>query len=339
MHGARRIVLGAALAVAAIPTSHPGRAAEAPTILRLDPRLDALVPPGATLEKIADGFAWVEGPVWDRRRRALLFSDIPGNAVHAWREGSGTSVFLRASGYTSTPPFAGREPGSNGLTVDMAGRLVLCQHGDRRIARLEPDGHTVTLADRYQGKRFNSPNDLVYASNGDLYFTDPPFGLARAFVDPARELPFSGVYRLGARGELALLTAELTAPNGIALSPSERTLYISNADASRPVWLAFDHADDAGLGAARVLFDATPWIAGRRGLPDGMKTDHGGNLFAAGPGGVFVFAADGTHLGLIETGEATSNTAWGGDGSTLFVTAGRAVYRIRLTTRGRLPGA
>jgi gluconolactonase len=173
MHGARRIVLGAALAVAAIPTSHPGRAAEArsaaaPTILRLDPRLDALVPPGATLEKIADGFAWVEGPVWDRRRRALLFSDIPGNAVHAWREGSGTSVFLRASGYTSTPPFAGREPGSNGLTVDTAGRLVLCQHGDRRIARLEPDGHTVTLADRYQGKRFNSPNDLVYASTTSI---------------------------------------------------------------------------------------------------------------------------------------------------------------------------
>jgi gluconolactonase len=307
---------------------------EPAAVLRVDPRFDRLVPAGARLEKIADGFAWVEGPVWDRRRAALLFSDIPANTVLVWRERTGAEVFLRPSGYTGTTPFAGREPGSNGLAFDTAGRLVLCEHGDRRIARLETDGRKTTLADRYDGKRLNSPNDLIFAANGDLYFTDPPFGLPRAFDDPAREIDFSGVYRLSAPGELTLLTRDIRAPNGIALAPSGRLLYVSSADRDRPVVLAFDLGEDGTLSPGRVFFDATPWVGARRGLPDGMKVDREGNLFAAGPGGVYVLAPDGTHLGTIETGGATSNCAWGEDGATLYVTAGRAVYRIRLATKG-----
>jgi gluconolactonase len=305
-----------------------------PRIVRLDARLDRLVPPEARLERIAQGFAWTEGPVWDRRRGELLFSDVPGNAVHRWRPGESASLLLRPSGYTGSAPFPGKEPGANGLALDPAGRLVLCEHGDRRIARLEPDGPKTILADRYQGRRLNSPNDLVFGSNGDLYFTDPPFGLPATFNDPARELPFSGVFRLSAGGELTLLTRELAAPNGIALSPSGSTLYVSNADRTRAVWMAYPMREDGTLGAGRVLFDATALARTRPGAPDGMKVDREGHLFAAGPGGIYVLGADGALLGLIEIGSATGNVAWGEDGHVLFITAGAIVYRVRLTTRG-----
>ncbi|HSF04168.1 MAG TPA: SMP-30/gluconolactonase/LRE family protein [Methylomirabilota bacterium] len=309
-------------------------APSAPGIVRLDPRLDRLVPSGATLERIVEGLSWTEGPVWDRRRGDLLFSDVPGNAVHRWRPDQGLSLFLRPSGYTGAAPFPGKEPGANGLAFDAAGRLVLCEHGDRRIARLEPDGRKTPLADRYQGRRLNSPNDLVFHSNGDLYFTDPPFGLPDTFDDPAKELPFSGVFRMSASGELTLLTRELRAPNGIALSPSESTLYVSNAERARAVWMAYPMRQDGTLGPGRVFFDATGLAATRPGGPDGMKVDREGNLFAAGPGGVYVLGPDGTHLGSIEIGSATGNVAWGEDGRVLYITAGSAVYRVRLTTRG-----
>src|SRR5574341_440743 len=192
------------IALASILQVMPGLAAAEPpppqtgfgTIVRLDPRLDRLVPPGATLEKLADGFAWVEGPAWHRQGGYLLFSDIPNNAVFKWQEGNGISLFLQPSSYTGSAPFAGREPGANGLTFDTAGRRVLCEHGDRRMARLEADGRKTTLVERYQGKRLNSPNDAVFKSNGDLYFTDPPFGLPKSFTDPQKELRFQGVYRL-----------------------------------------------------------------------------------------------------------------------------------------------
>ena len=243
-------------------------------------------------------------------------------------------LYLQPSGYTGAAPFTGREPGSNGLAFDAQGRLVLAEHGDRRIARLEPDGRKTTLADRYEGKRLNSPNDLVFASNGDLYFTDPPFGLPRAFDDPEKELPWSGVFRLSAGGQLTLLIRELRAPNGIALSPDERTLYVSNADPARPVWMAYALKPDGTLAPGRVFFDATPWTARGKGLPDGLKVDREGNLFATGPGGIHVFAPDGTHLGSIEMAVPTGNVAWGGDGSVLFVTADTAIYRIALRTRG-----
>jgi gluconolactonase len=311
-----------------------GSSAALGKIVRIDPRFDRLVPPGVGLEKVAGGFAWVEGPAWNRKGSYLLFSDIPNNTVFKWQEGAGISLFLKPSGYTGTVSFQGREPGSNGLTFDSAGRLVICEHGDRRISRVEADGRKTTLVDRYEGKRLNSPNDLVFASSGDLYFTDPPFGLPKAFDDPQKELDFSGVYRLSRSGALTLLTKEIRAPNGIALSPDEKTLYVSNADPSRAVWLAYDLRGDGRLGSKRVFFDATAWTTTKKGVPDGMKVDREGNLFAAGPGGIHIFAPDGRHLGSIEIGGLTSNVAWGDDGSMLYITADKAVYRIRLTTKG-----
>ncbi|MBM3890887.1 MAG: SMP-30/gluconolactonase/LRE family protein, partial [Verrucomicrobia bacterium] len=200
------------------------------TIERLDPALDKLIPPGAVIEKLAEGFDWSEGPVWLPAESCLLFSDVPRNTVYKWKAGAGVSVFLKPSGYTGPPMPGQREPGSNGLTFDAEGRLVLCEHGDRRVARLEKNGRKTTLADRFEGKRFNSPNDLVFKSNGDLYFTDPPYGLPKLNNDPAKEIPFNGVYRLAKDGTLTLLTKEMTFPNGLAFSPDEKTLYVANSD-------------------------------------------------------------------------------------------------------------
>lgn len=304
------------------------------SITRLDPRFDRLVPRDAKLEKIADGFTWVEGPVWHRQGGYLLFSDIPANAVYKWTPGHGVSLFLKPSGYSGSAPFSGREPGSNGLTFDAEGRLVLCQHGDRRIARREPDGRFTALADRYDGKRLNSPNDLVFKSNGDLYFTDPPFGLPGGFDSADKELPYQGVYRLSKAGAVTLLIKDIKAPNGIAFSPDEKTLYVSDVDPARAAWLAYDVKLDGTVTNARVFFDATRWRKDPFFGPDGFKVDEQGNLFGARPGGVSVIAADGTLLGTIDTGQPTSNVVWGEDGSTLFITGGTAVYRIRLTTKG-----
>ncbi|HWP57064.1 MAG TPA: SMP-30/gluconolactonase/LRE family protein [Candidatus Acidoferrales bacterium] len=303
-------------------------------IVRLDARLDRIVPPNAVVEKIADGFRWVEGPVWNRKEGYLLFSDIPNNAVYKWEEGKGVSLFLKPSGYSGTAPFDGKEPGSNGLTLDRAGRLVLAQHGDRRIARREFDGRITVLVDRYQGKRLNSPNDLVYKSNGDLYFTDPPFGLAKTFDDPAKELPFQGVYRLSASGKLTLLIGDIKAPNGIGFSPDEKRLYVSDVDFDRAAWRVYDVTEDGSVTNGRVFAEASKWKRAPFFGPDGFKLDQHGNLFGARPGGVSIFAPDGTHLGSIETGMPASNVAWGDEGSALYITGGTALYRIRLRTKG-----
>jgi gluconolactonase len=335
-------VLGSLLVLA------PGRVAPAQekrsyptlgTIERADPRFDRLVPRDATIEKLAEGFDWAEGPVWLREGNYLLFSDVPRNTVFQWKESQvGTTVFLNPSGYTGKTARGG-EPGSNGLTLDPKGRLVLCQHGDRRVARRENDGTMTTLADRYEGKRFNSPNDAIYKSNGDLYFTDPPYGLLKLNDDPQKELPFNGVYRVKPDGSVTLLTREMTFPNGLAFSPDEKTLYVANSDPNKAIWMAFDVKDDGTLGKGRVFFDATKWFkAGKKGLPDGMKVDQAGNLFATGPGGVVVFDPDGTHLGTFNTGEATANCGWGEDGSTLYITADMYLCRVRLTTKGKVPG-
>ncbi len=303
------------------------------TIVSLDPRFDQLVPKNARLEQIADGFTWVEGPVWHKQGGYLLFSDIPANAVYKWKAGEGTSLYLKNSGYSGSTPFAGKEPGSNGLTFDAQGRLVLCRHGDRQIGRLEADGRITVLADRYEGHRINSPNDLVFKSNGDLYFTDPPFGLPKAFDDPDKA-PVQGVYRVAKDGTVTRLIADITAPNGIAFSPDEKTLYVSDVDPKRAAWLAYDVQPDGTVANGRVFFDATRWRRDPFFGPDGFKLDQQGNLFGARPGGLSVIAPDGTLLGTIETGRPTSNVAWGEDGHTLFITGGDSVYRLRLTTKG-----
>ena len=304
-------------------------------IERKDPRFDRIVPKHAVVQKLVDGYAWVEGPVWSRAGRYLLFSDIPNNRIVKWQEGQGASDFLKPSGYTGGGVFSGREPGSNGLTYDRQGRLVMNQHGNRSIVRVEKDGRWTTLVDRYRGKRLNSPNDLVYRSDGALYFTDPPFGLPGGADDPAREIPFAGVYRLGPGGELTLLTKELAYPNGLAFSPDEKTLYVANADLKRPVWMAYDVKVDGTLGTGRQLFDASAWAKDGQGVPDGMKVDAQGNLWAGGPGGrIFVIAPDGILLGSLSFGVPTANLNWGDDGSTLYITSNTRIARLRTATRG-----
>ncbi|WP_455377229.1 SMP-30/gluconolactonase/LRE family protein [Petrachloros mirabilis] len=302
-------------------------------ITRLDPRFDQLVPRYATLEKIADGFTWVEGPVWHKQGGYLLFSDIPTNAVYRWKPGEGTTVFLKNSGYSGSILFAGKEPGSNGLTFDADGNLVICRHGDRQIGRLETDGTITPLATSYNGYKINSPNDLVFKSNGDLYFTDPPFGLPGVFDDTGKA-PVQGVYRVQKDGTVTRLIADIKAPNGIAFSPDEKTLYVSDVDPERAAWLAYDVKADGTVSNGRVLFDATRWRRDPFFGPDGFKVDEHGYIFGARPGGLSVIAPDGTLLGTIETGQPTSNVAWGEDGSTLFITGGSAVYRLHVSTSG-----
>ena len=318
----------------------PMSSAPAATIERLDPRFDRLVPRDVKVEPIVDGLDWVEGPVWRQRTNDLLFSNIPKNVVMRWSASEGLSVFLHPSGYTGKEPFTGPEPGSNGLTLDAEGNLVLCQHGDRRITRINKDGSRTVLAERFEGKRFNSPNDLVFASDGSLYFTDPPYGLPKTFDDPGKELSFQGVYRRAPDGSIALLTRELRAPNGIALSPDGKTLYVANSDRQNAIWVAYPLLDGGKrLGPGRVFASVQKFVAERPGAPDGLKIDREGNVFATGPGGVYVFSPEGTHLGSILFNQPTGNCAWGEDGSTLFVTSNKSVYRARLTTSGPIPGA
>lgn len=306
------------------------------SIERLDPALDALIPPGAQIEKLAEGFAWSEGPVWDPRNDCLYFSDVPNNVVFKWKEGVGTREFLLPSGYTGTAPAGGQ--GSNGLALDAGGRLLLCEHGDRRVTRLEKDGTKTTLAQYYLFRRLNSPNDLVLDAAGNLYFTDPPYGLKGGDASPDKELMFNGVYRLSRHGKLALLTRELSRPNGIALSPDDRTLYVNNSDPDRPIIMAYDLAPDGTLSHGRIFFDTKPLAEdpSRKGLPDGLRVDKWGNVFTTGPGGVLVLSPEGRHLGSILTGQATANCAFGGeDGSTLYMTAHMILCRVKTSTRGK----
>jgi gluconolactonase len=323
-----------ALATLDISLAQPSKPIQQIDIVRLDPRFDRLVPLNVNVERIVSGRTWVEGPVWNRKEHYLLFSDIPTNSIIKWQEGKGASVFLKPSGYTGKAPFEGAEPGSNGLAFDPEGRLVSAEHGDRRIGRLEANGKKITLVDRYEGKRINSPNDVVFRSNGDLYFTDPPFGLPKSYDDPRKEIPFQGVYKYSKDGKLTLLTKDIKAPNGIAFSPDEKKLYISNADPMNAVWLVFDVKGDGTIENGKVLFNATAWTKNKPGVPDGMKVDSEGNIFGAGPGGIHVFSPEGKHLGSIETGVPTGNLAWGEDGSSLFITSNTNVFRLRLTTKG-----
>jgi gluconolactonase len=304
-------------------------------IERLDRAFDRLVEQDAAIELLAaNRFVWAEGPVWDPANKRVLFSDIPRNMIWEWSQTSGLKEFLSPSGYTAAATFTGREPGSNGLAFNKAGELVMCQHGDRRVAKWV-DGKFVTLVDRYAGKRLNSPNDLVIRSNGDVYFTDPPYGLPRQTEDPGRELDFQGVYRLSAKGELTLLTKELSRPNGLAFSPDEKILYVANSDPEKALLMAFPVRPDGSLGAAKVFFDVTAAVSKEKpGLPDGLKVSTDGTVWASGPGGVLVYSPQGKHLGTLATGVATANLAFGDDGSTLYITADKNLVRVRTKVKG-----
>jgi gluconolactonase len=308
-------------------------------IERLDPRFDQLIAKDAQLMKVAGGFIWCEGPVWVKDGGYLLFSDIPRNVINKYdSKDHSVKPFLSPSGYTGAKKRGGKpgdEPGSNGLMLDPQGRLTICEHGDRQVSRIEKDGKKTVLADKYMGKRLNSPNDLVFKSNGDLYFTDPPYGLERNWDDPARELDFCGVYRISKDGKLTLLTKECSRPNGLTFSLDEKTLYVANSDPKLPYIYAFDVKDDGTLGKQRIFFDTTKWVDKMKGLPDGMKLDVRGNLFATGPGGVWVLTPDGTPLGRIDPGVATANCAFAEDGSVLYLAADHDLCRIQTTTQGR----
>ena len=336
--GAGLAVLAAGLLAGEVMTAQNTAFPKPPGIERLDPALDKLIAPDATIEVLAGGYEWTEGPVWIKDGGYLLFSDIPPNRIHRWKQGEGARLYLTPSGYTGTAKRGG-EVGSNGLTLDREGRLVLAQHGDRRLARMDaplasPQPKYTTLADRYDGARFNSPNDLVFKRNGDLYFTDPAYGLEKQWNDPAREMNYAGVFLRRAKdGAVTLLTREMTRPNGIAFSPDERRLYVAQSDQAAAIWRVFDVKADGTIENGRVLFDATALGKSRRGLPDGLKIDTQGNLFATGPGGVLVITPEGRHLGTILTGQATSNCAFGDDGSTLYMTADDYLMRVRLRTK------
>jgi len=305
----------------------------------LDPSLRELVDPDAKIQVLAGGFIWSEGPVWVRDGGYLLFSDIPNNRVVKWSEADGKTTYLKPSGYTGEVKRGG-ETGCNGLLLDSQGRLILCQHGDRRVARMDallsaPESKFVTIADKYNGQRLNSPNDAVFHKNGDLYFTDPPYGLEKNIRDPAKELPFQGVYRVTRDGAVTLLTKELERPNGICFSPDYKSLYVANSHGPRPIWLSFPVKPDGTLGNSKVFFDAGPLRKpGRKGGNDGMKVDVHGNIFATGPGGVLIFTPAGKHLGTILTGQATANCGFGDDGRTLYMTADDYLMRVRLKTKG-----
>src|SRR5437764_6344898 len=262
-----------------------------------DQQFYSLVPKDAQIQKLAQGFGWAEGPVW--MGKFVIFSDVIGNTVYKWEEGKGLARFMKPSGYTGSTPRGG-EPGSNGLTRDLQGRLIMCEHGDRRVSRFE-SGRKTTLVDRYMGKRLNSPNDVIVKSNGDIYFTDPPYGLEGKNDDPKKEMDFNGVYRLSKDGILTLLTRELTFPNGLAFSPDEKTLYVAVSDPKKAVWMAYDVKPDGTIANGRVFYDATKSVGDEHpGLPDGMKVDHAGNLFATGPGGVWVCARQGKLMGKVK---------------------------------------
>ncbi len=317
------------------------------TIDRLDPAIDKLLASDAKVEILVEGVDWAEGPVWFHE--GLNFSDVKQNTQYRWTPEAGVSVYLKPSGYTAAAPRGG-EPGSNGLTLDRQGRLVMCQHGDRRVVRLENDGKTLTvLAERYEGKRLNSPNDLCFDSRGNLYFTDPPYGLEGSDNDPKKELE-NGAYLVRASGEIVRLNLGMIDygggkiepvqyPNGVALSVDERSLYFCVSDPKHPVFLKYDVQPDGNIANGRVFFDTTPMFVKKLpGLPDGIKLDLNGNVWATGPGGVFIFSPGGKHLATLATGVPTANLNWGGDGSTLYICANHNVCRIKTLTKGVMAG-
>ena len=304
-------------------------------VIRKDPGLDAILAPGTKIEKLATGFLFTEGPVWDREGGYLLFSDPNNNLIYRWAQDDGVSVYRTHSGYTGMDIGQYSQPGSNGLTLDKEGRLTINEHGNRRVTRLEKNGVLTVLADRYEGKRLNSPNDLVYRSDGALYFTDPPFGLPKFFDDPRKELPYSGVFCL-INGQLKLVSTDFSGPNGLAFSPDEKYLYVDNWDVKKKTVIRYEVQQDGTLLNGKVFINAT----GEPGEDawDGMKVDQLGNLYLSGPGGLWIVSPAGKHLGTIIGQEHPHNMAWGDeDGKTLYLCAQTGLYRIRFKIAGIRP--
>jgi gluconolactonase len=334
------VVIHVALAAAAVllagcSTAPAPTAAPAPekkgvgSLVRLDPAFDAIAPKDTIIEKVGGGFGFTEGPLW-RPDGKLWFSDVTRNIVRSITPGGKVDVLIdKAGGETAAP--AGSFIGPNAMVADKDGFVLLCQHTNRRIVRLDKDLKQTVFLDKFQGKKFNSPNDLVYTSDGSLYFTDPPYGLLKQDDDPAKELKFNGVFRYS-KGKLTAIIKDLTRPNGIAFSPDEKVLYISNSDEKKKVWMRYDVKPDGTVANGKVFADVTAET--EPGLPDGMKVDSLGNVYGTGPGGVWVFSPDGKHIGTIKPGETPANVAWADDGKTLYITATTGVYRMKLAVAG-----
>lgn len=305
-----------------------------------DKTFDQLVPPTTKIEVIAKGFSWIEGPLWLPSENGLVFSNIPLNKVWKWTEENGAVDYLLKSGYLGKLPRNTKrrrdEPGSNGLLLSPDGKLVLCQHGERQMAMMKtsvdkPAAVYKTLTSKnHEDKKYNSPNDACYHKDGSLYFTDPPYGLAGGSKDKSRETAYCGVYRLSKSGKVTLIDDTLERPNGIALSPDHKTLYVANSYGRNPIWMEYKLNSDGTVKSKRVFFNASKFVGKRRGMPDGLKVDDKGNLFATGPGGVLVFSPQGKHLGTIVTRETASNVAFGPEKKTLYITANMLLLRVKL---------
>ncbi len=303
-------------------------------IISFDEELYTIVSPVAKMEVLAEGFDWSEGPLWLPDQKKLIWSDVPQNRIFQWREGEGMSAYLSPSGYTLKESRGG-EMGSNGLLLDAGGKLILCQHGDRRIARMEgsldqPAANFFTLAASFDGKKFNSPNDAAYGPGGNLYFTDPPYGLEKQMEDTLKELDFQGVYKITPEGTVALMTRSLSRPNGIAFNKEMTRCYVSNSDPEHAVWMVYDVDQKGDLINERLFFDATAMVAEGNGLPDGLKVNSQGLLFATGPGGLLILTGEGKHLGTLHTGSPVSNCAFNEDESILFMTSDAMIVKVDL---------
>ena len=300
----------------------------------MDPAIDKIILTDSKIEIIAEGFEWCEGPLWLENEKILLFSDIPRNTIYKWSEKNSAEFYLKPSGYTGNVE-RGRETGSNGLLLDMNGSLILCQHGDRQIAKMrspisQPRARFTPIAKYFKGKKFNSPNDATYNSKQELYFTDPPYGLEKGMDDSSKEIAFQGVYKIDPYGNVKLMIDSITRPNGIAFFPKEKQLIIANSDPTKPNWYIYNVKDDGSLFNGKIFYSVIGIDKKQKGLPDGLKIDSKGNVFATGPGDVWIFDKSGKQLGKIKLAEASSNCALSADEKTLFITNHMQVLRIKM---------
>jgi gluconolactonase len=305
------------------------------SIERFDSAINEILSPSAKAEIIASGFDWSEGPLWIEKYQMLLFSDVPKNTIYQWTEKGGTKVYLTPSGYTDSTKKRGGETGSNGLLLDRNHKLVLCQHGDRRMARMvapldKPKPSFVTVAGEWEGRLFNSPNDAVYNRKGELFFTDPPYGLERGMKDVKKEIPFQGVYKVKKSGEVVLVTDTLTRPNGIAFLPGEQSFIVANSDSKKPNWYIFDIAANGETFTGRIFYSGEGYDRSWKGGMDGLKIDKNGTVFATGPGGIWIFDRSGKLLGRLRLDEAASNCALSADEKTLYITNDMYVLRFSM---------